>query len=236
MPALLMKNASKSPTMWFCGLVLLLVLVGSPVSGTSNPITAEPGDDVTLRCEDPNIDQKPVFEWTRTDLQEKENVFFYRDNRPYLDDQHESFKNRVSLKNSQMKDGDLSVVLKNVTVNDTGTYQCRVLKGLSADQNTPISTILLSVSPPGEEGGGGNEGGKDEQGGGGDKDQVNWSLLGLIVLPVLVLALGLVLVGLWIYRKKKGSNQSSRGSNDQKNPECGLLNSDSKAGRNATNI
>uniref|UniRef100_A0A3B3C9A2 Ig-like domain-containing protein n=1 Tax=Oryzias melastigma TaxID=30732 RepID=A0A3B3C9A2_ORYME len=144
-----MKNASKSPTMWFRGLVLILVLVGSPVSGTSSlKISAEPGENVTLRCEVTNIDQKPVFKWNRIDLQEKENVFFYRNNRPYLDDQHKSFKNRVFLNNSQMNDGDLSVVLKNVTINDTGTYQCRVLKGLSADQTPLISTILLLVSPP----------------------------------------------------------------------------------------
>ncbi|XP_024123267.1 V-set domain-containing T-cell activation inhibitor 1 [Oryzias melastigma] len=145
--------------MWFLGLVLFLVLLGS--SGPLGlKIIAEPGDDVTLRCEDTNINQDPVFEWTRTDLQEDEYVFLYRDKRPDVEDQHESFKNRVFLKDPQMKDRDLSVVLKNVTIEDSGTYECRVLqtgsrRKRSDDQPPPIFRVQTSCSglrssPPAE--------------------------------------------------------------------------------------
>uniref|UniRef100_A0A3B3BNX7 Ig-like domain-containing protein n=1 Tax=Oryzias melastigma TaxID=30732 RepID=A0A3B3BNX7_ORYME len=87
-------------------------------------ITAESGDDVTLRCEDTEINQIFLLEWTKPNLQGEETVFLYR-NDGILLDQDKSFRNRVFLNNSQMKDGDLSVVLENVTIEDSGTYQCR---------------------------------------------------------------------------------------------------------------
>uniref|UniRef100_A0A3Q3LNV8 Ig-like domain-containing protein n=1 Tax=Mastacembelus armatus TaxID=205130 RepID=A0A3Q3LNV8_9TELE len=96
-------------------------------------ITAEPGQNVTLTCR-----------WTRPDLG-SEYVFLYRDNQSDPDSQHPSFKERVELKDSQMKDGDVSVTLKNVTFNDTGTYECRVFQGQSKAPEL-ISIVHLRVS------------------------------------------------------------------------------------------
>uniref|UniRef100_A0A7N8Y0X1 Ig-like domain-containing protein n=1 Tax=Mastacembelus armatus TaxID=205130 RepID=A0A7N8Y0X1_9TELE len=68
-----------------------------------------------------------VLNWTRPGLG-PDYVFLYRD-QPDPESQHPSFKERVELKDSQMKDGDVSVTLKNVTFTDTGTYECRVTQG-----------------------------------------------------------------------------------------------------------
>uniref|UniRef100_A0A3Q3LLG3 Ig-like domain-containing protein n=1 Tax=Mastacembelus armatus TaxID=205130 RepID=A0A3Q3LLG3_9TELE len=90
-------------------------------------ITAEPGDTVTLPCRAPSSSEISYLEWDRPDLKSGY-VFLYRSKRFHPDIQHPSFKERVELKDSQMKDGDLSVTLKNVTFNDTGTYKCYIFK------------------------------------------------------------------------------------------------------------
>ncbi|KAL4008413.1 hypothetical protein ACER0C_002265 [Sarotherodon galilaeus] len=121
------------------------------VSADEKIITAESGQNVTLTCRAPN-NNIILVEWSRADLGD-EYVLLYRDERFYPEQQHPSFKNRVDLQDRQMKDGDVSLMMKNVTINDTGTYECRVLTNrwkravLDVD---PISVIYLRVVPPGE--------------------------------------------------------------------------------------
>uniref|UniRef100_A0A668TZ34 Ig-like domain-containing protein n=1 Tax=Oreochromis aureus TaxID=47969 RepID=A0A668TZ34_OREAU len=103
-------------------------------------ITAESGQDVTLTCRASNI------KWSRADLL-PEYVFVYRTGKPVPDDQHPSFKNRVDLQDRQMKDRDVSLILKNVTINDTGTYECHVFMSATTVRlkTKPICIIYLSV-------------------------------------------------------------------------------------------
>ncbi|CAI5660432.1 unnamed protein product [Oreochromis niloticus] len=122
----------------------------------SEEINSTSGQNVTLTCRAPNNNNIIVVEWSRADLKE-EYVLMYRDGHLYPDGQHPSFKNRVDLQDRQMKDGDVSLILKNVTINDTGTYECRVVqrgnnRGKRAVlKNNPINIIYLSVvDPPGE--------------------------------------------------------------------------------------
>ncbi|CAG6011889.1 unnamed protein product [Menidia menidia] len=78
--------------------------------------TAEAGQKAWMTCGAGEERTIPALERLRPDLR-PDVVFLYRDGR---------FENRVDLQDRQMKDGDVSLTLKDVTVKDTGTYQCRV--------------------------------------------------------------------------------------------------------------
>uniref|UniRef100_A0A3Q3IQ93 Ig-like domain-containing protein n=1 Tax=Monopterus albus TaxID=43700 RepID=A0A3Q3IQ93_MONAL len=117
--------------------------------------TAEPGENITniiLSCRAPSSTNIRAVEWIRTDPR-PEYVFVYRSRGHDRENQHESFKDRVELKDSEMKDGDVSLVLRNVKINDRGTYECRVVQGKTHHwQRSPqlISIVHLSVHQPGE--------------------------------------------------------------------------------------
>ncbi|CAG5956784.1 unnamed protein product [Menidia menidia] len=128
-------------------------------------ITAEAGQNATLPCKTGKETEIIVVEWIRPDLDQKV-VIFYRDGRSEPEGQHPSFRNRVDLQDRQMKDGDASLTLNNVTINDTATYECRVYQRSPLSGLELISTIHLEVSPPppGTEERGGKEGGGKERG------------------------------------------------------------------------
>uniref|UniRef100_A0A667ZPC5 Ig-like domain-containing protein n=1 Tax=Myripristis murdjan TaxID=586833 RepID=A0A667ZPC5_9TELE len=109
-------------------------------------LKAQPGDDVTLSCQAPDVNIEAA-EWRRTDLKKEEYVFFYQDGHIDSVKQHPSFKNRVELKDREMKNGDLSVILKNVTEYDNGTYECH-LKIENVDSDITQLSSVVSVAGP----------------------------------------------------------------------------------------
>ncbi|XP_039463856.1 coxsackievirus and adenovirus receptor homolog isoform X3 [Oreochromis aureus] len=137
-------------------------------------ITAKSGQDVTLTCRAPD-NKDPHVQWSRADLKEDKLVFVYRNKMPDPENQHPSFKNRVDLQDRQMKDGDVSLILKNVTTNDTGTYNCRVQR--ETESMKLINSTYLHVVPPGQTGGHTEDGGKED---GGKEDGVSRGCPGLL--------------------------------------------------------
>ncbi|XP_063319096.1 programmed cell death 1 ligand 1-like [Pelmatolapia mariae] len=178
------------------------------VSADQKNITATPGQkNVTLPCRAPNNNIIVVLEWSRADLGEKY-VLLFRDEQLDPEQQHPSFKNRVELLDRQMKNGDVSLILKNVTSTDNGTYECRVIQGGTKRRKRrvldgdPISSINLSVvDPPGQTGGDTEDGGKEAGGkeAGGKEAGGVVLIAGLSVSVVLLVAV----VGFLIYRKHK---------------------------------
>ncbi|XP_035849842.1 coxsackievirus and adenovirus receptor homolog isoform X2 [Sander lucioperca] len=128
-------------------------------------LTVYPGDDVILPCraDDSSI---RAAEWTRPDLEEPEYVLLYRDGHLDPTYQHPSFKDRVELVDRDLKDGDVSLILKNVSSIDNGTYECRVASGGSRRKkrgiidSEPIRIIRLQVTEPGSEDGNSSPGGR----------------------------------------------------------------------------
>ncbi|XP_076737199.1 uncharacterized protein LOC143412338 [Maylandia zebra] len=89
-------------------------------------VQAKLEEDVTLQCQISTDERISVLKWSRADLNTDGYVYFYRNKRSYENYQHPSFHGRVKLKHPEMKDGDVSLILKKVTFNDTGMYECHV--------------------------------------------------------------------------------------------------------------
>ncbi|KAK2899427.1 hypothetical protein Q8A73_012556 [Channa argus] len=135
-------------------LLLLCLFVSVFLQGNSGQlnITAHPGQNITLPCQAPVSKDFIAVEWTRSDLKPSQYVFFFRNGRSDKTHQHPSFVNRVDLLDRQMKDGNLSLNLRNVNSSDHGTYECRVkekerrrvLRGVINSE--PVNVIRLTVT------------------------------------------------------------------------------------------
>ncbi|XP_023257752.1 CD226 antigen-like [Seriola lalandi dorsalis] len=164
-------------------------------------ITAAPGENVSLRCRGPRDTDITVVEWSRAEP-EPEQVFLYRDKKPDPQNQSPSFQNWVELRDRQMKDGDVSLTLKDVTRKDSGRYECRVQTEANSLPEL-VSIIHLDVHQKGiTEERGDKEGGDKE---GNSRGRVGLGV-GLSAAALLVVVV-VVVVGLMIYRKRKRSTE-----------------------------
>ncbi|XP_019201771.1 sodium channel subunit beta-3 [Oreochromis niloticus] len=124
---------------------LLFLSLMSISAALQQDVQAKLGDDVTLQCEIFTDKIISVLKWSRPDLNTDGYVYFYRNKRSYENYQHPSFHGRVKLRDPEMKDGDVSVTLKNVTFNDTKIYECHVAvrnSGRSKRAHTEISHFI----------------------------------------------------------------------------------------------
>lgn len=149
------------------------------------------GQNVTLHCQGPSGVNITLLEWSIPEIKSDGYVFFYRNRRSYESYQHERFKGRVELADPSMENGDVSVILRNVSVNDTGTYECRIITSdLSSGQRVQSETrqsINLTVTDSGSE------------------EQDKKTFLLAIGIAVFVSLLVILSVAVCIHRKKKSS-------------------------------
>ncbi|XP_019212302.1 hepatitis A virus cellular receptor 2 isoform X2 [Oreochromis niloticus] len=172
-----------------CALLFCCIIFMVSASADQKNISATVGESVTLPCRAPDNSIRAIL-WSRPDLEPKY-ILLYRDKQIDPEEQHPYFKSRVDLKDGQMKDGDVSLMIRNVMIFDSGTYECQVfMKGPNQRKRTAdyITIINLTVVP-------GPTGGLTEDGSVGLK-------VGLSVFGILVLVVGVV-VGFVIFKNTK---------------------------------
>ncbi|XP_030580196.1 uncharacterized protein LOC115776610 [Archocentrus centrarchus] len=131
--------------------LLCLSLIAASVA-LQQDVQAKLRENATLQCQIPKHETISVLKWSRADLSTDGYVYFYRNRRSYENYQHPSFHGRVKLRNPEMKDGDVSLILKNVTFNDTGIYECHIAVRNSGSSNRAHSEInhFINLTVTGE--------------------------------------------------------------------------------------
>ncbi|KAK7910059.1 hypothetical protein WMY93_014743 [Mugilogobius chulae] len=132
-----------------CGLILWCLLHiqdnrGQALIGSSWAIVAKVGDDVVLPCFfQPPRDAAPLtLEWTRPDLDPRF-VFVWRLYEELTELKHKQFVDRAFLFLDELKNGNISLKLTNVTPKDSGFYRCFIP---AQGQETSVKLIVGSSS------------------------------------------------------------------------------------------
>ncbi|KAM4565564.1 uncharacterized protein V3H82_014676 [Fundulus diaphanus] len=176
------------------GFFILIVCVVSAEQGQQE---VKPGQNVSLQCLDPEGAAVIMVSWRRTGLQPVRYLLFYRENRFYEHYQHESFRGRVEvIRSSSMKDGDFSVILQNVSIKDSGTYECLITTRNPGGGDSELRrSINLTVSDKEQPEDGGDEQenlgvrGQEETGDGGKEENptVVKLILGVSIATLILL-------------------------------------------------
>nr|XP_024655953.1 myelin-oligodendrocyte glycoprotein-like [Maylandia zebra] len=124
------------------------------VIGSNLPIVAAPGDDVILPCHlEPMFDvQGLTVEWSKPDLKPDpsdrlsrvEYVHLYRDRKEVPDMKMASYFRRTELFMDDMKHGNISLKILNVSEEDNGRYRCFIPK---LQSRVKAAVVELVVDP-----------------------------------------------------------------------------------------
>ncbi|XP_056883064.1 myelin-oligodendrocyte glycoprotein-like isoform X1 [Takifugu flavidus] len=120
---------------------------GQPhVVGSPQPIVAASGDSVVLPCHlEPSINvEETVVEWTRQDPSHVTFVHVYRDHVEVMDMKTASYRGRTALFIEELKHGNISLRITEVTEADEGSYRCFI-----PTLRSPVkdSTVRLVIKP-----------------------------------------------------------------------------------------
>uniref|UniRef100_A0A3B3BRA7 Ig-like domain-containing protein n=1 Tax=Oryzias melastigma TaxID=30732 RepID=A0A3B3BRA7_ORYME len=103
-----------------------------PGEQKNEPIIAAPGRDVLLPCRlDSEVDlQDHTVEWTKLEMDpdpiKRAFVYFYQNRKTMTKVMLETFIQRVSLNPDGLKRGDVTLKIRNVTLQDEGMYRCYI--------------------------------------------------------------------------------------------------------------
>ncbi|XP_051800552.1 coxsackievirus and adenovirus receptor homolog [Acanthochromis polyacanthus] len=113
-------------------------------------VVVGPEEDAVLQCQSPAEGKISVLKWSRPNRNSDGYVYFYRNNRCFHSYQHPRFHGRVELRRPDMKNGDATLILRNVTEQDAGIYECYTsVKNLERSKRSSVETsqfINLTVT------------------------------------------------------------------------------------------
>uniref|UniRef100_A0A3B3HZG4 Ig-like domain-containing protein n=1 Tax=Oryzias latipes TaxID=8090 RepID=A0A3B3HZG4_ORYLA len=142
-------NCNQKPSL-NCGCFKLKLCFFS--SGSSEmvcePIIAAPGDDVILPCRLDSQEDLRGFsvEWTKVDM--KLFVFLYLRRKIITEHMKESLIPRVSLDQDGLKRGDVTLKIRNVSLQDEGKYSCFIPgKNFRETVQLVVGEFALQVLP-----------------------------------------------------------------------------------------
>uniref|UniRef100_A0A3Q2V5Q6 Ig-like domain-containing protein n=1 Tax=Haplochromis burtoni TaxID=8153 RepID=A0A3Q2V5Q6_HAPBU len=107
--------------------------------GTDTYVTAICGQDVVLRCQNTTASPVTLVEWQKSTIS-CGYLYFFQDLRSYDNYQCDMFKGRVKLLEPSVGNTNWSVILRNVSVADTGLYTCE----LTARNTTTVSELTTA--------------------------------------------------------------------------------------------
>ncbi|XP_055012166.1 uncharacterized protein LOC129409693 [Boleophthalmus pectinirostris] len=113
-------------------------------------VRAFTGQNVMLECSSGNTKMTDSIGvcWNKTDLEQQKYVLFHKNDQSDITHQDPRFKDRVALAHPDFKNNNLSLILQNVSVNDSGEFECRLIKAPEMFNVAPIQRIQLIVIEP----------------------------------------------------------------------------------------
>uniref|UniRef100_A0A087XQ27 Ig-like domain-containing protein n=1 Tax=Poecilia formosa TaxID=48698 RepID=A0A087XQ27_POEFO len=115
------------------------------VSVSQQEVSVRLLQDVTLACHG-GVANISVLKWSRSDLSGGGYVYFYRNKRSFERYQHRHFHGRVMLWDAAMTGGDASLILRNASFLDAGTYECH-LQGPGPENDQVIISYWSIIQP-----------------------------------------------------------------------------------------
>lgn len=130
---------------WFVNECVTSASPGQPcVVGSLEPIVATSGDDVILPChlEPSRSVEEAVVEWSRQDPSHIQYVHVYRDHDEVTDMKAASYRGRTVLFKEELKHGNISLKIIDVSPADEGSYKCFIPTLKSPVQDSLVRLIV----------------------------------------------------------------------------------------------